>query len=79
MCKIDLMKLENYPTLRAEDKKIVQLLLEGKSNSEVSISLDIGEKKLEKQLSQIYLHLGIDKTKKEKRVSLFVKILALIG
>jgi DNA-binding NarL/FixJ family response regulator len=79
MCKIDLTKLDNYQTLRAEDKKIVQLLVEGKSNKEICLNLDLGEKKLEKQLSNIYLHLGIEKAKKEKRVSLFVKILASMG
>lgn len=76
MCHLH--KLPNYDSLRQDEKEIVGLLLQGRSNADICNELCLGEKNLERKLGLIYTQLGIEKTAKEKKVVLLAKVLALV-
>ncbi len=78
MCYNDLNNLKNYDLLTAEEKHLVEELLEGLTNEEIAGKLHISDKKLEPKLGEIYQKLGFDKDKKQKRITLFSRVIALL-
>ncbi len=74
MC-YDLNNQKVYKTLSAENKKIVDLLLEGKNNKTIAIEMNMSVKTLEKKLTTLYALFDLEDKDKEKRTRLFVKII----
>jgi DNA-binding NarL/FixJ family response regulator len=74
MC-YDLNDQKIYRTLSAENKKIVDLLLEGKNNKAIANELNMSVKTLEKKLTNLYALFDMEDKDKEKRTRLFVKII----
>ncbi len=79
MSKINLSDLQGYENLGNNEKRIVNLLIKGHSNKELGKLLSMGEKTLEKKLTEIYIKLGFVSERREKRISLFVRLLELAG
>ncbi len=52
-------RVSSLKLLSNRERDVFRLLLEGKSNKEISLSLAISEKTVEEHLTQIYLKLGV--------------------
>jgi DNA-binding CsgD family transcriptional regulator len=75
MIEILSKNLHGYKDLNHEEKEIVDLVLQGKSNEEISQIFGVKEKTVEKRLSNIYASLGIEDKYNNKRLGLFVRVL----
>lgn len=74
MC-YDLNNQKIYKKLSPENKRIVDLLLEGKNNKTIAEALNMSVKTFERKLTNLYALFDLEDKDKEKRTRLFVKII----
>ncbi len=72
-------QLDGYDKLNPRQQEIISKVLQGESNKDIAAKLCISEKSFEKELTKIYALLNFDKSRKEKRTLLFVRLLELCG
>jgi DNA-binding NarL/FixJ family response regulator len=77
MCYNDLNNLKNYDLLTPQEQHLVEELLAGLTNEEIAGKLNISDKKLEPQLTEVYRKLDLDKGQKQKRITLLSRVIAL--